>query len=110
MAAQKVLPTLVFAVLFGLSLAKIGDLARPAIGLMEAVLGAMFKLTNWIVATSPVAIVGLVAWLSATQGGKAILGLAKMIDMINLSPRSPRWSSASSCCCWGSGPCPCSGR
>ncbi len=85
MAAQKVLPTLVFSVLFGLSLAKIGDLAKPVIAVMEAVLGAMFKLTNWIVATSPVAIVGLVAWLSATQGGKALLGLAKMIGMMYLS-------------------------
>ena len=46
MAAQRVLPTLVFAILFGLGLARIGDaVARPVVNLLEAVLATA---TGWI--------------------------------------------------------------
>src|ERR1700722_4718465 len=43
MAAQKVLPTLVFAVVFGIALAAIGETAQPVVRLLEAVAAAMFK-------------------------------------------------------------------
>jgi DAACS family dicarboxylate/amino acid:cation (Na+ or H+) symporter len=85
MAAQKVLPTLVFAVLFGLALAQIGEVGRPVVTFLEAVMAAMFKIIRLIVATAPVAIFGLMAWLFATQGGAVVWGLAKMIGIMYLS-------------------------
>jgi dicarboxylate/amino acid:cation (Na+ or H+) symporter, DAACS family len=83
MAAQRVLPTLVFAVLFGLGLARIGrDTARPVIMLLEAVMAAMFRVTGWIIATAPFAIFAIMAWLFATQGLHTIAALARLIGLM----------------------------
>jgi dicarboxylate/amino acid:cation (Na+ or H+) symporter, DAACS family len=79
MAEQKTLPTLVFAVLFGLALAGIGEAARPVVALLEGIMAAMFRLTGWIVALSPFAVFGLMAYLFSTQGLDTIVGLGKLI-------------------------------
>ena len=82
MAAQRVLPTLVFAVLFGLGLSRIGVTARPVIMLLEAVLATMFRVTSWIIAVAPLAIFAIMAWLFATQGLATIAALAKLIGLM----------------------------
>jgi DAACS family dicarboxylate/amino acid:cation (Na+ or H+) symporter len=84
MAAQKVLPTLLFAVLFGVALATIGEAAQPVVRILEAVAAAMFKVTQWIVALSPLAILGIMAGLFATQGGATILALLRLIGVMYL--------------------------
>jgi dicarboxylate/amino acid:cation (Na+ or H+) symporter, DAACS family len=83
MAAQRVLPTLVFAILFGLGLARIGaSNARPVVALLEAVLGTMFRITGWIIALAPVAIFAIMSWLIATQGVATIAALARLIGLM----------------------------
>jgi dicarboxylate/amino acid:cation (Na+ or H+) symporter, DAACS family len=82
MAAQKLLPTLVFSVLFGVAMAGIGPTARPMVDLLEAIMAAMFRLTRWIIALSPIAIFAIMAHLFATQGLSAALGLAKLIGLM----------------------------
>jgi dicarboxylate/amino acid:cation (Na+ or H+) symporter, DAACS family len=84
MAAQHVLPTLVFAVLFGLGLARIGETGRPIVALLEAVMATMFRVVGWIVATAPYAIFAIMAWLFATQGIATIGALAKLIGLMYL--------------------------
>ena len=85
MAAQRVLPTLVFAVLFGLGLARIGNaMARPVVMLLEAVLATMFRITGWIIGLAPVAIFAIMAWLIATQGLSTIVALARLIGLMYL--------------------------
>jgi DAACS family dicarboxylate/amino acid:cation (Na+ or H+) symporter len=84
MAAQKVLPTLVFAVLFGAALAAIGEAAQPVVRLLEAVAAAMFRVTQWIIALAPIAILGIMAWLFATQGGSTIMALLRLIAVMYL--------------------------
>jgi dicarboxylate/amino acid:cation (Na+ or H+) symporter, DAACS family len=84
MAQQKLLPTLVFSVLFGVALAGIGPQARPVVDLLEAIMAAMFRLTRWIIALSPLAILAIMAFLFATQGLSAVLGLAKLIGLMYL--------------------------
>jgi len=82
MAQQKLLPTLVFSVLFGVALAGIGPQAKPVVDLLEAIMAAMFRLTQWIIALSPLAILAIMAYLFATQGLAAVLGLAKLIGLM----------------------------
>jgi len=83
MAAQRVLPTLVFAVLFGLGLGRIGEAtARPIVALFEAVMATMFRITGWIVAVAPLAIFAIMSWLFATQGLGTITALAKLIGLM----------------------------
>jgi DAACS family dicarboxylate/amino acid:cation (Na+ or H+) symporter len=83
MAAQRVLPTLVFAILFGLGLARIGEAtARPVIMLLEAVMATMFRVTSWIIALAPFAVFAIMAWLFATQGIGTIAALARLIGLM----------------------------
>jgi hypothetical protein len=82
MASGKLLPTLVFSVLFGVALAGIGEQAQPIVGLLEAIMAAMFRLTRWIIALSPLAILAIMAYLFATQGLAPVLGLAKLIGLM----------------------------
>lgn len=82
MAEQKLLPTLVFSVLFGVALAGIGERAQPVVALLEGIMAAMFRLTRWIIALSPLAILAIMAFLFATQGVSAVLGLAKLIGLM----------------------------
>jgi DAACS family dicarboxylate/amino acid:cation (Na+ or H+) symporter len=85
MAQQKVLPTLVFAVLFGLALAAVGEQrARPMADVLASVLAVMFRITNWIVALAPIAVFGVIAWLFATQGAATVWGLAKLVAVMYL--------------------------
>jgi dicarboxylate/amino acid:cation (Na+ or H+) symporter, DAACS family len=85
MAQQKVLPTLIFAVLFGLGLAAIGEeRARPMAGVLASVLAVMFRITNWIIALAPIAVFGVIAWLFATQGSVTVWALAKLVAVMYL--------------------------
>jgi DAACS family dicarboxylate/amino acid:cation (Na+ or H+) symporter len=79
MAAQHVLPTLVFAILFGLALSKIGLKAQAATKLLEAVMDGMFVMTKWIVSLAPLAVFGIMAWLAASQGTQTLLALGRLI-------------------------------
>ena len=83
MAAQRVLPTLLFAVLFGCGLARIdAATARPVVMLLEAVMAAMFRVVGWIIALAPIAILAIMAWLSATQGLRTLAALAWLIGLM----------------------------
>lgn len=84
MAEQKILPILLFASIFGLALSSVGPIAKAAIDPLEAVLAAMFRLTGWIVALSPVAVFAVLAWLFATQGMGTLLSLAKLVGVLYL--------------------------
>lgn len=84
MASGKLLPTLVFSVLFGVALAGIGERAKPVVDLLEGILHAMFRLTRWIIALSPLAILALMGFLFATQGLNAVLALGKLIGLMYL--------------------------
>jgi DAACS family dicarboxylate/amino acid:cation (Na+ or H+) symporter len=82
MASGKLLPTLVFSVLFGVALAGIGERAKPVADLLEGILHAMFRLTRWIIALSPLAILAIMGFLFATQGLNAVLALGKLIGLM----------------------------
>jgi DAACS family dicarboxylate/amino acid:cation (Na+ or H+) symporter len=82
MASGKLLPTLVFSVLFGVALAGIGERAKPMVDVLEAILHAMFRLTRWIIALSPLAILAIMGFLFATQGLTAVLALGKLIGLM----------------------------
>jgi DAACS family dicarboxylate/amino acid:cation (Na+ or H+) symporter len=85
MAEQKVLPTLVFAVLFGLSLAHIeADKARPIVNLLESLFDAIFRLTNWIVKLAPFAVFAVAAWFAATQSFAVVIALSKLVGLMYL--------------------------
>lgn len=85
MAQQKVLPTLVFAVLFGLGLGSLGAArAKPMADVFDTVLAVMFRITRWVVALAPVAVFATVASLLGTQSGATIWALGKLLVVVYL--------------------------
>mgnify|MGYP003588566455 FL=1 len=84
MAGTNLLPVLVFAVLLGLALASIGTRAKPLVDVLDALMGAVFKLTGWIIALRPAAILAIIAGLLSTQGMHTILALLKLVLVMYL--------------------------
>jgi DAACS family dicarboxylate/amino acid:cation (Na+ or H+) symporter len=85
MAQQKVLPTLIFAALFGFGLASLGAArAKPMSDVFDTVLAVMFRITGWIVALAPLAVLAVVASLVATQGSTTLWSLAKLVAVMYL--------------------------
>jgi dicarboxylate/amino acid:cation (Na+ or H+) symporter, DAACS family len=76
---QKIIPTLFFAVCFGLCLASIKEVGKPVVAVLEGIMQAMFKLTQGVVATAPIAVAAIMAWVIATQGSTLLLAMAKLI-------------------------------
>lgn len=84
MGGSNLLPVLVFAVLLGMALASVGARAKPLIDTLDALMAAVFKLTQWIIALSPIAIFAIISWLFATQGWHTILSLIKLVGVMYL--------------------------
>ena len=81
-AEQKIIPVLFFSVCLGLSLGSIGEKGRPFLNWLESLLEGMFKLTKGVVATAPLAVAAILAWVVATEGGKLLLAMAKLIGVL----------------------------
>lgn len=84
MAGSNLLPVLVFAVLLGLALASVGARAKPLVDALDALMAAVFKLTDWIISLSPLAIFAIISWLFATQGIGTIVSLVKLVGVMYL--------------------------
>ena len=82
MAEQKVLPVLLFGMLFGGALSTLDDLARPVIGVLRGVQAAVMKMVRWIIGLAPFAVAGMMAWLLATQGTASLYALAKLVGTL----------------------------
>jgi len=82
MANQKIVPTLFFAVCFGLALSKAGDTGKAVVKGLEGLLSAMFKLTQYIVATAPFFVAAILAWVISSQGYTLLLAMAKLIGVM----------------------------
>jgi dicarboxylate/amino acid:cation (Na+ or H+) symporter, DAACS family len=83
-ADQKLLPAMVFSILFGIALAGIGKAAKPVCDLLEAVLAASFRITRWVVALAPFAAFAMTAHLVATNGLHTLGGLARLVGALYL--------------------------
>ncbi|WP_375508872.1 dicarboxylate/amino acid:cation symporter [uncultured Caballeronia sp.] len=84
MASQHVLPTVIFAMLLGLALASIGERSKALMHSLEGLMEAMFVITRWIVALTPIAVFGIMAWLAASQGRTTLLALGKLVATLYL--------------------------
>ena len=82
MAGQKIIPTLFFSVCFGLALAHAGEVTKPVVNFLEGIMHAMFKLTQGILATAPVAVAAIIAWVIASQGTKLLIAMAKLVGVL----------------------------
>ncbi|WP_323122385.1 dicarboxylate/amino acid:cation symporter [Burkholderia alba] len=84
LAAGNSLPVLVFGVLLGSALSAVEERAAPLIAVFESLLAALFKLTEWVVAFSPLAIFAALAFLLSSKGMAAITPLVKLLGIAYL--------------------------
>lgn len=83
MAQGKLLSVLFFALLFGMALNKIGaERKAPVIAVFSAVSEAMFKITNMVMAYSPIGVFGMIAVTISTFGFSALIPLAKLVLVV----------------------------
>lgn len=84
LASGNSVPVLVFGVLLGSALAAVEDKAGPLVAVLDSMLAALFKLTEWVVAFSPVAIFATLAGLLASKGVSALVPLLKLLGVAYL--------------------------
>lgn len=84
LAAGNSLPVLVFGVLLGCALAAVEDRAAPFVAVCESMLAAFFKMTEWVVSLSPIAIFAAIAVLLSSKGLAAMAPLAKLLGIAYL--------------------------
>jgi proton glutamate symport protein len=75
MAKGDILQIVVFATIFGVALAAIGEKGRPVVDLLDAVAHVMFRFTGYVMRFAPI---GVLAAIAATVGGR---GLAILVTL-----------------------------
>src|SRR5215510_4166207 len=72
-AEADILPVVVFATLFGVSLTRIGDVGKPVLTFFEAVAQVMFKYTDMVMRLTPLGVFGAMAYnVSHMAAGKQV--------------------------------------
>jgi proton glutamate symport protein len=79
MARGDILQIVVFATIFGVALAAIGDRGRPVVDVLEATAQVMFKVTGYVMVLAPL---GVLAAVAAVVGGKGIAILASLARLV----------------------------
>ena len=82
LAAGNSLPVLVFGVIFGAALAAAPERAEPAIAVFEALLSGLFKMVQWVIAWSPLAIFAAIAQLLSAKG---FAGAHSLIELLGVA-------------------------
>ncbi len=80
-----ILQVLFIAILFGISLALVGDRAQLAVDVMTSVAAAVFKMVGILMKAAPIGAFGAFAFIISSQGIEAIVQLAKLIGAVYLT-------------------------
>jgi Na+/H+-dicarboxylate symporter len=73
LAEGKILPVVVFAILFGVALLQVGPTARPVVEWLGGASAAVMTIVGWFVRLAPVGIFALIGHLVATIGFRVIV-------------------------------------
>ncbi|MBL7933473.1 MAG: dicarboxylate/amino acid:cation symporter [Bacteroidia bacterium] len=79
MAANDILPIVVFALFFGVAAAAIGDNGKPIIKAFDSLSHVMFKVTNYVMNFAPIGVFGAITAVVIQQGLDVLSGYAYLI-------------------------------
>ena len=85
MAKGDLLPILIFAILFGLSLTAMGEKAKPVTALFEKLAHAFFGIVNMIMKVSPIAAFGAMSYTIGKFGVGSLLSLGKLMGSVYIT-------------------------
>ncbi|MDZ3831647.1 MAG: dicarboxylate/amino acid:cation symporter [Sphingopyxis sp.] len=81
MAQGSILPVIIFAMLFGISILAVGDQGTPLARAMEAGSAVMQKMTIFVMELAPFGVFALIAWVAGTFGFDALIPLGKLVAL-----------------------------
>ncbi|WP_282009618.1 dicarboxylate/amino acid:cation symporter [Brevundimonas aveniformis] len=84
-AEGAILQVLFFSILFGISLAVIGDRARPVLSVLESASDAFFKLVHILMKAAPIGAFGAFAFTIGRYGIESIVNLAALVGTFYLT-------------------------
>lgn len=79
MAANDILPIVVFALFFGVAAASIGDQGKPIIKAFDSLSHVMFKVTNFVMNFAPIGVFGAITAVVIQQGLDVLGGYVYLI-------------------------------
>jgi Na+/H+-dicarboxylate symporter len=79
MAANDILPIVVFALFFGVAAASLGTLGAPVISMFESLSHIMFKVTNYVMNFAPLGVFGAITAVVIQQGLEVLSGYLYLI-------------------------------
>jgi Na+/H+-dicarboxylate symporter len=79
MAANDILPIVVFALFFGIATAAVGEHGKPMIRLFESLSHVMFKVTDFVMNFAPIGVFGAIAAVVVQQGLGVLVGYSSLI-------------------------------
>ncbi|MCK0127615.1 dicarboxylate/amino acid:cation symporter [Erythrobacter sp. F6033] len=81
MAEGQILPLIIFALLFGISLLMAGEEAAPIVKVVDAGAAVMQQMTMIVMELTPFGVFALMAWVTGTFGFEALAPLATMVAL-----------------------------
>lgn len=79
MAANDILPIVVFALFFGVAAASVGPVGKPIITAFDSLSHIMFKVTNYVMNFAPIGVFGAITAVVIQQGLDVLGGYAYLI-------------------------------
>lgn len=85
LVGDNILQVLFVAVLFGLSLAMVGEKGRPALNLLEALIAPVFRLVHILMRAAPIGAFGAIAFTIGKYGLGTLVNLAWLVGAFYLT-------------------------
>lgn len=79
MAANDILPIVVFALFFGVAAATAGEFGKPIIKAFDSLGHVMFKVTNFVMSFAPIGVFGAIAAVVVQQGLDVLSGYVYLV-------------------------------
>lgn len=79
MSANNIFAAIIFSVVFAVAVVAIGDRGRPVKDLMNSLSAAVLRMLSWIMETSPLGVMSLVAFSVAEYGSGIFMAIGKYI-------------------------------
>ena len=83
-ASGDMVPILVFAVIFAVALAKVGEINRPFVSFFESIFAATMKITDWIMCFAAPGVFALTAVAVSAFGGGIFTSISKYLGVLAL--------------------------
>jgi Na+/H+-dicarboxylate symporter len=85
MADNDILPIVVFSVFLGVAIVAVGDVAKPLVAGIEALVAVMLKITDYVMRVAPIAVFAAIAHAVAINGAGIILTFGRFVGSFYLA-------------------------